>query len=487
MGEDDADPAVTGGDGTAAERPGHDGTAAERPGHDGTAAERPGHDGTATDPPGTYPPGTDSMRSFAGPVRMGIGVALTGLVAGVGAVALTLLLHLVQHLAFGYTESTFLVGVRHASGLRRVLAMSLGGAIVGFGWWLQRRHIPADVTVGHALANPERAVPVPQTIVDCALQIIAVGFGASLGREGAPRQLGAAGGAVVAGRLGLSVAQRRTVVACGAGAGLAAAYNVPLGGAVFTMEILLASVRMRELGPALAASGIATVVAWPVLSDRATYDIAPFTLTPSIVVWAVVTAPFAGAVGVAFVRLMRAAGARGPNGWRLPVTVFVVFTALGALAVPFPELLGNGKGPAELAFDAAVSLPLGMALVVLKPLATAACLRAGAKGGLLTPALATGALFGLSAGRLWSDVFGHVELGACALIGAAAVLATTQRAPLTAIVLVVEFTHSGEALLAPIVLAVAGASYSANVIDHILDRRSGSAATRRVTDEDWVL
>jgi H+/Cl- antiporter ClcA len=364
--------------------------------------------------------------------------------------------------------------------------MSIGGAIVGLGWWLQRRHIPADVTVGHALANPERVVPVPQTIVDCALQIIAVGFGASLGREGAPRQLGAAGGAFIAHRLGMSVAQRRTVMACGAGAGLAAVYNVPLGGAVFTMEILLASVRMRELGPALAASGIATVVAWPVLSDRPTYQIPAFTLTPSILVWAVVTAPLAGALGVAFVRLMRAAGAHGPEGWRLPATVFVVFTALGALAIPYPELLGNGRGAAALAFDAAVSLPLAFAVALLKPLATAACLRAGAKGGLLTPALATGALFGVATGRLWSDVLGPINLGACALIGAAAVLATTQRAPLTAIVLVLEFTHSGEGLLAPIVLAVAGASYAASVIEHLLHRRPELAGTRRVRD-DWVL
>lgn len=438
----------------------------------------------ATSPPPETP--GDGTPTYAGPVRMGIGVGLTGLVAGVGGVLLTLLLHLVQHLAFGYTENTFLIGVRNASDGRRVLAMSIGGAIVGIGWWLQRRHIPGDVTVGHALAHPQRDVPVPQTIVDCALQIIAVGFGASLGREGAPRQLGAAGGAFIARRLGLSLAQRRTVMACGAGAGLAAVYNVPLGGAVFTMEILLVSVRMRELGPALAASGIATVVAWPVLSDRATYQIPTFTLTPSLLVWAVLTAPLAGVVGVAFVRLMLAAGTRVPNGWRLPVTVFVVFTGLGALAIPYPELLGNGKGSAALAFDAAVSLPLAVALVLLKPLATAACLRAGAKGGLLTPALATGALFGVAAGRVWSDVFGHLDLGACALIGAAAVLATTQRAPLTAIVLVVEFTHSGEGLLAPIVLAVAGASYAASVIDHILDHGADSA-TRRAAVDDWVV
>ena len=429
----------------------------------------------------------DRAANPAGPLRMGIGVALTGVCAGVGGVALTLLLHAIQHLAFGYSETAFLLGVERASSTRRVLAMAAGGAIVGAGWWLQRRHIYADVSVGHALANPDRVVPLPETILDCILQIVAVGFGASLGREGAPRQLGAASGALLATRLGLNVPQRRTVMACGAGAGLAAVYNVPLGGAVFTMEILLASIKMRDLGPALAASGIATVIAWPVLSNRPTYRVPAFTLTPSIVVWALLMAPVAGAVGVAFVRLMFLAGQHPPAGWRLPVAVFTVFTGLGALAIPYPQLLGNGRGAAGLAFDAALSFPLAAILVLLKPLATAACLRAGATGGLLTPALATGALLGAAGGRLWSDVFGGLNPGACALIGAAAVLATTQRAPLTAIVLVVEFTHSGEGLLAPVVLAVAIASYTAHVIEHLLGLFRSPGGTRRPASDDWVL
>ena len=126
--------------------------------------------------------------------------------------------------------------------------------------------------------------------------------------------------------------------------------------------------------------------------------------------------------------------------------------------------------------------------MVLKPLATAACLRAGAKGGQLTPALATGAMFGAAAGRLWSEAFPglHLHLGACALIGAAAVLATTQHAPLTAIVLVIEFTQSGVRLLAPIVLAVAVACYTAGVIERRLDRHLDPGAPRRSADDDWV-
>jgi len=96
---------------------------------------------------------------------------------------------------------------------------------------------------------------------------------------------------------------------------------------------------------------------------------------------------------------------------------------------------------------------------LLKPLATALCLRSGATGGLLTPALATGALLGAATGGLWTHIWPGTPLGAYALIGAAAVLATTQRAPLTAIVLVLvlEFTHTGLTLLVPMMIATAAA------------------------------
>src|SRR4051794_23288319 len=83
----------------------------------------------------------------------------TGVAAGVGGVLLTLLLHLVQHIAFGYTEDTFLVGVQRASGLRRVLAMAVGGALVGLGWWALRSWAPPVVPIDRALKEPSTGLP----------------------------------------------------------------------------------------------------------------------------------------------------------------------------------------------------------------------------------------------------------------------------------------------------------------------------------------
>ncbi len=423
--------------------------------------------------------------------------ALVGVAAGLGGVLLTELLHLVQHLAFGHPEDTFLVGVIRASPARRVGALTVGGLAVGLGWWaLRSRGRPPTVgqeisALGSAATPdpsnrerpPEAASPsrtaglaVGITAADAALQITAVGCGASLGREGAPRQLGAALAGWMAGRIRLPHDQRRTMIACGAGAGLAAVYNVPIGGALFALEILLRSAAMRDAVLALVASGVATVVAWPVLSTNPTYSFRlgslPAQALVGLCVFALLLGPVAGALGVGFLRLMDRARSVAPSsvGWQIPVATTVAFAAVGGLSVYFPQVLGNGKGLTQLTFDGTPpegSMGVGLlaALLLLKPIATAACLASGASGGLLTPALATGALLGALCGIGFSVAERALGLqvapaGAFALVGAAAVLATTQRAPLCAIVLAIEFTHPGPAVVPALLLAVAGAVLS---------------------------
>ena len=102
---------------------------------------------------------------------------------------------------------------------------------------------------------------------------VVIGMGASIGREAAPKLLGGASGSVFAELGRLSVQQRRLLVACGGGAGLAAVYNVPLGGALFTAEILIGSISLPVMLPSIACSAIATPTAWIYLPDHATYSV----------------------------------------------------------------------------------------------------------------------------------------------------------------------------------------------------------------------
>lgn len=406
------------------------------------------------------------MRSAA--VRMVVGTVLTGLGAGVMGVLLTLLLHLVQHVSFGYTENTFLTGVERASSLRRVLALLIGGVLAGVGWWLRRRWVDNEaVSVTQALRAARPRLTVPATLADAVLQIVAVGAGASMGREGAPRQAAAAIAGWIGEHLGIDAAQQRTLVACGAGAGLAAVYNVPLGGAAFTLEVLLGSLAFGDLVPAAATAGLATVVAGPFLGDHSTYRVPPVHLSSPVLVWVILCAPVTAVAGVAFRRLMTTVRTRAPIGWASAASTVIAFGALGALAIRYPQLLGNGKGLTGLALDGTLTLTLAAVLVILKPLATAACLGAGAIGGLLTPALATGAALGVLTGRLWSLVWPGASTAEFAMIGAAMLLAVTLKAPVTAVVLTLEFTGTGLPLLAPMVLGASLASLGARVVDRL--------------------
>lgn len=383
-------------------------------------------------------------------------IAATGVVAGGVGIILTVALHSIQHLAFGYTESTFLYGVEQASGARRLVVLSSAGLITGLGWWALRRSSTV-VTVDEALDESSRRLPIASTTIDAGLQILAVGMGASLGREGAPRQVSAAVGGWLADHWQLPVAQRKVVIAAGAGAGLAAVYNVPLSGAVFACEILLGSMAPRFIVPAVIASTIATVSSWIALPNKPVYPVGDFHLTLSLLVFALIIGPVVGAIGRGFRWLMQSARRDRGVSWHQLVACPTAFVVLGVLAIGYPELLGNGKGPTQLALTGSLAIGIALVLAVLKPAATALCLRAGARGGLLTPALATGALFGAFAGGIWREFWPAGALAPFVLVAAGATLAVTLKAPICAVVLIMEFTHTTTGLLGPLILAITAA------------------------------
>jgi H+/Cl- antiporter ClcA len=134
------------------------------------------------------------------------------------------------------------------------------------------------------------------------------------------------------------------------------------------------------------------------------------------------------------------------------------------VAIAYPQLLGNGKGVVQLSLVGKLSVALLAVLLVLKPLATAACLGSGAPGGLFTPTLAFGVLLGGLLGQGWSEIWPGTPLGSYAIIGGAAVLAASMQGPLAAVVLLLELTHHADALMVPVLLAVVEATVLARVL-----------------------
>ena len=395
-------------------------------------------------------------------MRRAVVIAVIGVGAGVGGAFLALLLHAVQHIAYGYsldrlvgTES-FLTGVSAASPGRRFMALLVCGVVAGCGWGALYRWGKPLVSIRKAVGSDDPRMPVVSTTIHALLQIITVALGSPLGREVAPREIGALWSGWIAHRAGLSSADQRVMVACGAGAGLAAVYNVPLGGAVFVLEVLLCTFAFNALVPALATSAIAALVAQFWLGNEHQYTVPHFTVDNTLLIASIVCGPIFGAAARGFVGLTSRARAHAPRGIRLPLYALLNFVVIGGLVIVFPALAGNGRGPAGLAFDGNLQLGLAALLLVLKVCIEASTLRSGAEGGLLTPGLTNGALLALVLGGLWCLVFLGEPLGAFAVVGACAFLAASMQMPITAVVLLMEFTRFDYDMLIPVLLSVVG-------------------------------
>jgi H+/Cl- antiporter ClcA len=396
-----------------------------------------------------------------------LGIVLTGVAAGLFGAAMMALLFSVQHLAFNYSSGPVEQAVERAGDLRRLTSLLVAGVIGGTSWYLLRRYTKGEKSeVDDAIWRGDARLSFRRCLGTGVISEIVIGMGASIGREQAPKLMGAASGSVLSRWLGLSDGQRKLLVACGAGAGLAAVYNVPLGGALFTVEVLVGSAVLPAVLPALACAFIATTTAWIYLPTGPTYlDIPAYHLSATLMVWSVLVGPILGVVAAAYTRLIGWVSYRRTTGAMTAPAMVVAFGALGLIGFEYPQLFGNGKDVAHDAFLGQGSLTLLLALCCLKPLVTAMCLKSGAAGGLFTPTLIPGALLGAFLGLAWSHLWAGAPIGAFAMVAAAAMTGAAMQAPLAGLALVLELTHTGFALVVPMMAATVTATFVARAVD----------------------
>lgn len=409
-------------------------------------------------------------------LKLAVVTALVGIAGGVAGISVWLALQAIQFVAFGSPFGGHREAADAPSGLNRFLALTAAGVLTGVAWWAIRRWAKPVVSVTAAVGG--KRMPALATVANAAVQILAVGLGASIGKEVAPRELGAWLSQLVTARAGLTVRETKILVACGAAAGLAAVYDVPLGGALFAVEVLLGELTFATALPAFATSAIAAFTARLVIPDEVLYHVPAMHMSPSLLVWALVVGPLLGFAGVGFVKLTNRLQGMAPKGWHLLVVLPVVFAMVGLIAVPFPEILGNGRALGLVAMNATTSSPefAGLSPIVfllllgiIRTITTSATIGAGAVGGTLTPSIAIGSAVGAALGGTWVLLWpaDGSNLAAFAFVGAAAFLATTMRAPFTALVLVVEFTQEGTDILIPSLLAITGSV----AVGYLLARR----------------
>lgn len=396
-----------------------------------------------------------------------VALVITAVAAGLFGDLLMMLLTLCQHLAFNYQHGELEAAAEHASDQRRLACLLIAAGIGGPAWYLLRRYTRGErADVDDAVWRGDGGLSFRRCLGSGVISEIVVGLGASLGREQAPKLMGAASGSVVSRYLRLSTAQRRLLTACGAGAGLAAVYNVPLGGAFFTIEVMLGSAALPSVLPAVACSAIATCTAWLYLPSAATYVGVPnYQFSASILVWSLIVGPLIGLFSVGYIRLIGWVSYHRSSGLASVPSMVVAFGAVGLVGFAYPQLFGNGKDMARDAFLGHGTITLFLALFALKPVLTAICLRSGASGGLFTPTLSTGAMLGGFLGLLWYHLWPATGVGAFAMVGAAAMIGASMQAPLAGLALVLELTHSGFGLMVPMMAATVTATAVSRYVD----------------------
>jgi chloride channel protein, CIC family len=415
-----------------------------------------------------------------GGIRFWIAIVLTGLCAGLGAALLTVLFDVVQDLAWGAADPAALFeAARQASPQRHIGLLLAAGLATSVSQWLLTRLTSGNsIDVTAAIWFQAGRMPAWRTLGTAVLSIVIVAMGVPLGREGAPKQFGVVFGNLFSSLQKLSDEQRRLVVAIGAGAGMAAVYSVPLGGALFALEVLRGALALRLVIPALAAALIATTTASFIVPNAPLYTVPLYPISPDVYLWTVIASPFIGLWSVVFVRAIAWAYRVRPSDWRRFIAPPLVLAVIGLVSIVFPELLGNGQDVAQLLFLHPLE-PVALAvLVFVRPMATVASVASGAPGGLFTPSLAAGALAGAALGQLWLWVHPGGDIGLFALLGAGAMLAASTQGPISSLVLMMELTGQARAFALPMITAIVIATATARLIEW------RSVYEARLTDEE---
>lgn len=335
-----------------------------------------------------------------------------------------------------------------------------------------------------AVVLGEGTIRVRPSLVKSTSSLLSIASGGSIGREGAMVQLASMLASWLGHHRRFSPPRLKLIVACGAAAGIASAYNSPLTGALFVAEVMLGSIAMESLGPLVFASVVATVTTREILGGGPLFQVrtfelvSPWELGPYLVLGILL-----GLLAPWFVRLLRAserlfASTRLPIFARLGLGGLVV----GLLSTTAPEVWGNGSASVNSFLQDGWEWKALVLVLGAKLLATAATVGSGAVGGVFTPTLFTGAalgyLVGLPVHALWPEATAGPS--AYALVGMGAFLAGTTQAPLMAMMIVFEMTLDYGTIL-PLMLCCVAAhvtstgSGAPSIYAHMLARKRAEA------------
>jgi len=385
-------------------------------------------------------------------VYMALIAVVIGLLGGLCAVGFRKLIRILQVVAWQTSDVT-VDYLRELPAWWMILTPAAGGLLVGLIVYFFAREAK-----GHGVPEVMEAVALrggrirPRVVLaKMVASGICIASGGSVGREGPIVQIGSALGSAIGQWLGVGERRLRTLVGCGAAAGIAGTFNAPLAGALFAVEIILGDFAVASFSPIVISSVAATVVSHHFLGDFPAFVIPKYSLVSSQELFAYVALGIlAGLVALAFVRMMYAFEDLFDfiplSG---PVKAVIGGMIIGLIGLRFPEILGVGYEAIEYALHAELIWHLLLILAAVKILAVSVTIGSGGSGGIFAPSLFIGAMVGGAVGTvahsLWPTATGHP--GGYALVGMGAVVAAATHAPITAILIIFELTNDYKIIL----------------------------------------
>lgn len=387
---------------------------------------------------------------------------LIGLGGGLFAVAFRKLIGLGNWVAWRDAAYT-LDYIRQLPFWWKLLAPAVGGLICGAIIYYFAREAK-----GHGVPEVMEAVALragrirPRVVIaKMVASATSIASGGSVGREGPIVQIGSAFGSTVGQWLRLDERRLRTLVACGAAAGIAGTFNAPVAGALFALEIILGDFGVRQFSPIVISSVAATVVGHHFFGDVPAFQVPQYAIQHYFELLAYAALGIlAGLVAVVFVRVLYFSEDLFDRlkAWP-PAKALIGGVLIGTLALRYPQIFGVGYEAVEQALRGETAWGLLLTLAAVKIVAVSITIGSGGSGGIFAPSLFIGAMLGGAAGgvvhQLWPA--STAGPGAYALVGMAAVVGATTHAPLTAIVIIFELTADYKIML-PLMISTISAT-----------------------------
>jgi len=403
-------------------------------------------------------------ESEPGSVRFRIGfisvlASIVGVIAGIAAFLLFNLIGLFTNLAFyGVWSFHFRSAAENQRGPWVILIPVIGGLMIG----LLAKYGSPKIR-GHGIPEAMEAVLTSKSRIEAKVAIlkpisaaIGIGTGGPFGAEGPIIQTGGALGSLVGQLVSTTAAERKVLLACGAGAGLAAMFNAPITGALLAIELLLFEFQARSFIPLMLASALAVAVRLRLFGDETMFHVGAFDydLVHGIPFY-LLLGLICGLAAIGFASTLRRLEHFFDGIKKIPT---VLHPAIGALGLGvtgyfFPRVFGPGYATIVDVLNARFALTALALLLIFKAAVVLLSLGSGTSGGTLAPmfmmSAAIGSTFAMVANHLIPSA--HLSPGAYAVAGMGALLCACARAPFTFLVCAIETTHDFHAV-APVIL-----------------------------------